>query len=579
MTTDPTPPAEPLPIVLRVGDLTFELEEGRAVVIGSSPDVDVRIAHGTVSRRHAELELQGLQVRVRDLDSTNGTWHGGARIDVATLGLGSALRFGEISATVEQFVPTVSVAPDPGIAPHRLHEPSFHELMAEQLRRAPWFAISIVFHVVVLLLLQMFLIDHIPPGERRIALTLSPDEVTEEIADDPVDVEPIQLDEVDEDLVLQDLVEDTKFDEPESDNAVFDDSTFSADWDARSMLSKIRTAVSDDVLREMQSSEATESFRKTVTGLRQSGLDIVFVFDSTYSMDTVLDQTKQRIALMVDVLYALVRNARIGIVTYRDHDEEYLTRHIPLASDYYRSVNFMQTVFAGGGGDVPEAVYEALQVAFRSKWRKGARRIVVLIGDAPAHNEDASRLRALVSRFEDERSTVHAIMTKRMDGMIDPSTAKNFHSIAEAGGGSCIPLEDERAILRDIIALAIGRDFKRDVDQVYSLVDRRRETVDRTAAKIIADEDVEAMSRALTKSKPDDDVIRALTKSHSARLAHGLVDLMRAQATPKRTRHAAAYALQRMLSLATPPIDPESERPLDPRSASRLLNRIERDLR
>ncbi len=70
------------------------LEEG-TMVLGSHPDADLVIQDPTVSRFHAELGLLADGIRVRDLGSTNGTFVGESRIEVAVLPPASELRVGK----------------------------------------------------------------------------------------------------------------------------------------------------------------------------------------------------------------------------------------------------------------------------------------------------------------------------------------------------------------------------------------------------------------------------------------------------------------------------------------------------
>ncbi|MBX3251890.1 MAG: sigma 54-dependent Fis family transcriptional regulator [Myxococcales bacterium] len=70
------------------------LEEG-TLVIGTHPDADLRVDDPTVSRFHAELGLLAEGVRVRDLGSTNGTFVGESRIEVAVLPPSAELRVGK----------------------------------------------------------------------------------------------------------------------------------------------------------------------------------------------------------------------------------------------------------------------------------------------------------------------------------------------------------------------------------------------------------------------------------------------------------------------------------------------------
>jgi DNA-binding NtrC family response regulator len=70
------------------------LEEG-TMVLGSHPDADLTIEDPTVSRFHAELGLLADGIRVRDLGSTNGTFVGESRIEVAVLPPAAELRVGK----------------------------------------------------------------------------------------------------------------------------------------------------------------------------------------------------------------------------------------------------------------------------------------------------------------------------------------------------------------------------------------------------------------------------------------------------------------------------------------------------
>lgn len=70
------------------------LEEG-TMVLGSHPDADLVIQDPTVSRFHAELGLLADGIRVRDLGSTNGSFVGESRIEVAVLPPASEVRVGK----------------------------------------------------------------------------------------------------------------------------------------------------------------------------------------------------------------------------------------------------------------------------------------------------------------------------------------------------------------------------------------------------------------------------------------------------------------------------------------------------
>ena len=67
------------------GEVVSSVEIGPGShLLGSAPSADIRIAHPTVSRRHARITCAPDGVTVEDLGSTNGTFIGEQRIDAPT---------------------------------------------------------------------------------------------------------------------------------------------------------------------------------------------------------------------------------------------------------------------------------------------------------------------------------------------------------------------------------------------------------------------------------------------------------------------------------------------------------------
>ena len=64
---------------------SFQPMEGRADLIGRSPECDVFLDDVTVSRRHAELLREGDAFTIRDLGSLNGTYVNRQRIESTSL--------------------------------------------------------------------------------------------------------------------------------------------------------------------------------------------------------------------------------------------------------------------------------------------------------------------------------------------------------------------------------------------------------------------------------------------------------------------------------------------------------------
>ena len=82
-------------VAIHTPDRTWEVPlPGDRLTIGREPDNDVAIDEPAVSRYHAVVERRGAACTVRDLNSSNGTWVGTARIARTVLNDGESFRIG-----------------------------------------------------------------------------------------------------------------------------------------------------------------------------------------------------------------------------------------------------------------------------------------------------------------------------------------------------------------------------------------------------------------------------------------------------------------------------------------------------
>jgi ABC transport system ATP-binding/permease protein len=79
------------------GEQTFRILPGAIRTLGRAAGADFIVDAALVSRVHCRLTaLPGGQLEVRDLESTNGTFVNGTRVDVARLTPGDKLQVGRV---------------------------------------------------------------------------------------------------------------------------------------------------------------------------------------------------------------------------------------------------------------------------------------------------------------------------------------------------------------------------------------------------------------------------------------------------------------------------------------------------
>ncbi len=82
---------------------SFVLEPGRVLTIGRSPSNDICIPDTKISRIHCQVELADGKCNLTDLNSSNGTFVDGQRVDEAVLEDGDSFHLGFTTAVFEQF--------------------------------------------------------------------------------------------------------------------------------------------------------------------------------------------------------------------------------------------------------------------------------------------------------------------------------------------------------------------------------------------------------------------------------------------------------------------------------------------
>lgn len=118
-------------------------------------------------------------------------------------------------------------------------------------------------------------------------------------------------------------------------------------------------------------------------------IDIYFAVDATGSMGDEINYLKAELNNVIELIKQKnpVLEMRFGSVFYRDEGDEYVTRNFDFTTNEASLISFISEQHANGGGDFPEAVHTALDIAItQNSWDENASaRILFLLLDAPPH--------------------------------------------------------------------------------------------------------------------------------------------------------------------------------------------------
>ncbi len=115
-------------------------------------------------------------------------------------------------------------------------------------------------------------------------------------------------------------------------------------------------------------------------------VDIVFVFDTTGSMDEEINGLKQTAIDFAQQLREKNRDFRLGLLSFGDQVFEQFNTDGTLTDDETVFQSWVSGLQADGGEDEPENAFGAIKVANNMRFRDGAQVIFILITDAPPHH-------------------------------------------------------------------------------------------------------------------------------------------------------------------------------------------------
>jgi hypothetical protein len=121
--------------------------------------------------------------------------------------------------------------------------------------------------------------------------------------------------------------------------------------------------------------------------------DLAIVIDTTGSMSDEIDFLKAELrAILADLRRGHPGlDVRLALVAYRDLGDEYVVRTYDFTGEEERMQAGLAAQIASGGGDYPEAMDQAMASALALGWRPEAVHSLLLVADAPPHDENIAR--------------------------------------------------------------------------------------------------------------------------------------------------------------------------------------------
>lgn len=466
---------------------------------------------------------------------------------------------------------------------HRFHPTTFNDILVEQLRSTPYYGLSLILHVCIAIILNWLTTTHVKPQEippYTAGFENRDLETTDEIDAEIPEIEDPDVTDVEEDVDVVEPVEKIEDNDP-LDQEVLETSdgseegppldAFTTGLDGGGLGSGLRGFGGANV--------GGKNFRRYVRSLRESGLDIVVVIDSTGSMETVIHQARAQVSRMIATVAGLVPSFRLGVVTYRDRGDDYVTRDLRLTPNYYEAVDFLDGLDADGGGDIPEAVFEGVKTAIREMpWSKKSKRVVVLIGDARPHARDMNQLRALVSDFSRRNGSVHTVVTAT-DGSTraDTEAKRSFRAISKSGAGVAVDLEDSGQVVRKIIEVAFGPEHKDDVGEAIDQTESGWRS--RRYRRMIDQKDLKAILSSFRKKPAPQLLFRELMMANQAAFLPAYLAALEDPSVTLQARWAATVLTKRLVMRSRDRRVRDAAAALSPKGSSTAVRRRVTDFR
>lgn len=173
-----------------------------------------------------------------------------------------------------------------------------------------------------------------------------------------------------------------------------------------------------EVVADLDRTRTMPKLPETVHLTDEGGLNIVFIIDTTGSMDIFLDGVREKAIEFSNILKERGILFNLGLIGFGDLGEREKPTVYKMTKDVAKFQKYVRKIKRTYGGDLPESSLDALETGLalieKSKVDKTHKNIFILITDAPPHipTQSGRSVTEVCDALEDMRVTTYVVARK-----------------------------------------------------------------------------------------------------------------------------------------------------------------------
>lgn len=237
-----------------------------------------------------------------------------------------------------------------------------------------------------------------------------------------------------------------------------------AESQGKTAESSFKNEVKNDEQTIIKANNADINITLDGEGKNYEKTEIMFVVDTTGSMGDELMFLQSEFTAIAEEIGT--QGTKFSINFYRDDGDEYTTKRYPFSSNIEEINKKLNSEYATGGGDFPEAVAEILDETINDGgWSNESVKLMFMIFDAPPHDDKAQMLESAVKKAAERGIRIIPVVSSNSER----ETEIFGRSAAIMTGGTYVFLTDDSGIGYSHLEPIIG---EHKVEKLYDIIIR-----------------------------------------------------------------------------------------------------------